>query len=184
MDSYRLGAYQKKLEAIGAVRRWREEEDRVLKEKLDQDQAKLGTERKAKLRIYDQDAYSAAKEFEQEESLKTTNLVAFHTAELNELAARHKIEREARDSEKDGAIRQRAEKAQLQKEGLIGNFKSRKDKLVAKFKEEQRDLKFKRDAEDKEADEAYQVILIKPNRLRRMKGYIHNLQVQSIQTNL
>ncbi|KAF8852614.1 hypothetical protein BDZ45DRAFT_807298 [Acephala macrosclerotiorum] len=159
MASHDLDAYRKTLHDIGAVRRRREKEDCALKENFEQDQAKLETDKKAKLRVYERDAQSTEKELEQEESLKTTNLVARHTAELNGLVARHKTEREARDSEKDEVIRKRAKEAQLQKDGLIGIFKSREDKLVAKFKEDQSDLKFKRDAEDKKkADKAYQFL--------------------------
>ncbi|CZR57224.1 uncharacterized protein PAC_07113 [Phialocephala subalpina] len=61
---------------------------------------------------------------------------------------RHKAERDARDAQKDEVIRKEAETAQLEKEGLIGVFKTREDELTAKFKEDQNDPKFKREIED------------------------------------
>lgn len=157
MDA-RIAPYRKLEEDFSAekARRQKEDEDRTTK--LEQEQAKLVSDREAKVKIYGDDARTALQQLEEEEKAKTAKLIARQGEELKALQARQMQEQTARRTERDGALRLLEEQHVRLRKDMVAVFKAKEEELMTKFKDEQRDLKFKRDREDADRkNEAFQV---------------------------
>ncbi|KAE8450926.1 hypothetical protein EG329_005366 [Mollisiaceae sp. DMI_Dod_QoI] len=159
MDNQRFNAYKRLEEEVRVVEARREQEDRDLSAKFDQEQAKLELLKETKIRGVQDDALAALKDFKDEKAAETATLKARHEKELKELQERHRKELEAITKDEDGAIRSLEEKNRLALQNIADVFKSKADELISKNKRDKSDLKILRDAEDaRKKNELFQVV--------------------------